>query len=264
VVAETRGNEEYVHLKSLEDEYEYMESNMPQKEQAPPEEEEPQLSPNPAAAGDDYDGPEPFVEVPEDGEDPPLGLNPENWSGRSHGAGERKGYSGEQDDEELSPPLSSASYAAKGGAGGQRGNLWSSFGGGTGGDWIPPPRDHRSGFEGEELLGEDHGGEELESDGGPRGDHVPAGKRRPDLFESSSSPHPLGAQESFGMGGRGQRAAKSNQMDGGEEGSHRGAKYGRDCEEEEGSPFQFYGQETPTVKGRVENPKRWGSEDDID
>jgi hypothetical protein len=263
VVTETRGNEEYVHLKSLEDEYEYMESNMPQKEQPPPEgtdadaEEDPLLSPNPAAAGDeDEDCPEPLVEVPED---PPLGLDPDNWSGRAYGArrsSERKGYSGEEDDEDLSPPLSSA--------GGQRGNLWSSFGGGTaGGDWIPPPRDHRSssGLEDEELGTGKGDEEELERD--VRREHIPAGKRRPDLFESSSSPYPFGTAgggagvEAFGKGER-----KSNQMEGEEEGSARGAK----CHEEEGSPFQFYGKETktPTVRGRVDDPKRWGSEDDID
>mmetsp|Transcript_26619 Transcript_26619/g.34974 ORF Transcript_26619/g.34974 Transcript_26619/m.34974 type:complete len:684 (+) Transcript_26619:96-2147(+) len=41
VVMEERGNEEYVHLKSLEDEYEHLESNMParhQQQQAPPPE----------------------------------------------------------------------------------------------------------------------------------------------------------------------------------------------------------------------------------
>lgn len=254
MVAETRGNEEYVHLKSLDDEYEYMESNMPQKEQPPPE-EDPQLSPNPAAAGDEYDGPEPLVEVPE-GEEDPLGLNPENWSYKSQSASERKGYSGE-DDEDLSPPLSSASYAGKGAAGGQRGNLWSSFGGGAGGDWIPPPRDHRSGLEGEELL--DECPEDMDRDRNRSGNYVPAGKRRPDLFESSSSPCDLRAHDSFGMTGRDQKAAKSNQMDGEDE--PRGAKYGGDYEEEEGSPFQFYDKKTP---GRSENLKRWGSEDDID
>lgn len=43
VVAETKGAEEYVHLKSLEDEYHYMESTMPNKDgqdgQTPPREE---------------------------------------------------------------------------------------------------------------------------------------------------------------------------------------------------------------------------------
>mmetsp|Transcript_21437 Transcript_21437/g.31058 ORF Transcript_21437/g.31058 Transcript_21437/m.31058 type:complete len:520 (+) Transcript_21437:166-1725(+) len=42
VVTEICGNEEYVHLKSKEDEFEYMESNMPKKE-APPTEEEPEV-----------------------------------------------------------------------------------------------------------------------------------------------------------------------------------------------------------------------------
>jgi hypothetical protein len=39
VVVEEHGSEEYVHLKSREDEYEFLESNMPRK--APPRSEEP-------------------------------------------------------------------------------------------------------------------------------------------------------------------------------------------------------------------------------
>ena len=36
LVAEEKGNEEYVHMKSIDDEYEFLDSNMPKKE-APPE-----------------------------------------------------------------------------------------------------------------------------------------------------------------------------------------------------------------------------------
>lgn len=235
VVAETRGNEEYVHLKSLEDEYEYMESNMPQK-QAPPEEEEgPQLSPNPAV----QDPTEGFVEEPEDGAGSPLGLNPENWSGKyPNSENGRKGYSGEDDNEDLSPPLSSTSYAGK------KGNRWSSFGT-EGNDWIPPPRNHSSELPEEELGGED------------RDDYVPAGKRRPDLFDSS----PLASSnEYFATRGRDDDERKSNQFEEEEDETHN-YKFAR--ESEEGSPFQFYGK-TGGNRGSREELKGWGSEDDID
>ena len=55
VVSEQAGMEEYVHLKSLEDEIEYMESTMPQKQQ-PPDEQQHEASGNPEEGGDYYTG----------------------------------------------------------------------------------------------------------------------------------------------------------------------------------------------------------------
>jgi hypothetical protein len=269
-VAESRGNEEYVHLKSLEDEYEYMESNMPQK-QPPPEEDGPPQSPNPAENGDG--GGE-----RDEGLGSPLGLDPEHWSqgAPSNGSGTgKRGYSGEDDHEEdASPPLSSSSHArGGGGGGGQRGNLWSSFGG-DGSDWIPPSK--ASHGEGEAGLEGDP------EEGGARRKPLPAGKRRPDLFESS--PYPLPPKDHFPLGGeeeeeeRGEK--KSNQFDDEEEWTERdlkGAKWGRAAYEEgEDSPFLYYGTKTPPApaapgfvsgadsKGRRGDMKQWGSGDDID
>lgn len=236
MVAETRGNEEYVHLKSLEDEYEYMESNMPQK-QAPPEEEGPQLSPNPAQ----QDPTEGFVEEPDDGAGSPFGLNPENWSGRyPNSDNDRKGYSGEDDNEDLSPPLSSTSYAREAS---KKANRWSSFGT-EGNDWIPPPRNHTSGLSEEEL------------DGAESQHYLPAGKRRPDLFDSS----PLAPSNEYFTDRlhHNEDERKSNQFE--EEDESRSYKLGR--ENEEGSPFQFYGRNGGS-KSR-EELKAWGSEDDLD
>ena len=41
VVAEEKGNEEYVHMKSIDDEYEFLDSNMPKKESAPEQDQDP-------------------------------------------------------------------------------------------------------------------------------------------------------------------------------------------------------------------------------
>jgi hypothetical protein len=253
-VTESRGNEEYVHLKSLEDEYEYMESNMPQK-QPPPEEEEPRQSPNPAESGE---GEGYVAEEPNEGLGSPLGLNPDHWvnGAPSSGSGNgKRGYSGEDDHEDLSPPLSSSSHA-KGGGGGQRGNLWSSFGDGS--DWIPPSKG--SGADDTDA------GEEEEDRRRP----LPAGKRRPDLF-ASSSPYPPPPKDHFPLGREEEGEKKSNQFDDDEEGAAEGdpktGNWGRAAYEAgDDSPFQYYGKKTPPTSSRGSRGemKQWGSEDDID
>lgn len=52
IVIDERGTEEYVHLKSLDDEVEYMQSNMPKKEQNP--EDGPQQPQSPRVGGQSY------------------------------------------------------------------------------------------------------------------------------------------------------------------------------------------------------------------
>lgn len=42
LVAEEKGNEEYVHMKSIDDEYEFLDSNMPKKDPPPEQEQEQQ------------------------------------------------------------------------------------------------------------------------------------------------------------------------------------------------------------------------------
>jgi hypothetical protein len=53
LVAEEKGNEEYVHMKSVDDEYEFLDSNMPKKEAPPnPDPDTPQTPYTPG--GQDY------------------------------------------------------------------------------------------------------------------------------------------------------------------------------------------------------------------
>ena len=57
IVAEEKGNEEYIHMKSLDDEYEFLDSNMPKKE-APPEQDPgtPHTPFTPGGGGDRFNG----------------------------------------------------------------------------------------------------------------------------------------------------------------------------------------------------------------
>eukprot|EP00604_Paraphysomonas_vestita_P004298 CAMPEP_0174825462 /NCGR_PEP_ID=MMETSP1107-20130205/42783_1 /TAXON_ID=36770 /ORGANISM="Paraphysomonas vestita, Strain GFlagA" /LENGTH=499 /DNA_ID=CAMNT_0016057099 /DNA_START=218 /DNA_END=1717 /DNA_ORIENTATION=- len=198
LVAETRGNEEYVHLKSLEDEYEYLESNMPNKQPPPQtaeEEEGPQTTSSRYAEADP-EIQEGFVEEPE-GEETnksPFGLNPESWTRGSQSSNRFSGYHGEDYDDDGSPPLSSTSRTGTG----QKGNLWSSFGGndGIGSEWIPPPKNHSppkpDGLDEHEYFNNNNNSNNNNNNNHNNHDrrekdkdYIPAGKRRPDLFSST-------------------------------------------------------------------------------
>ena len=168
VVHEQTGKEEYVHLKSLEDEFEYMESDMPKRE-APP---------SPGGRGTetdeeegrgglgDRDTPTPAVDVNDDyGDDEEEnrtggGGRPPSLGGGGQGPSIRTFR--EEESDKGDGEMSGASPA---------GGMWSGLGSNG---WVPPTG-----------SGED--------DDLPLPKHErPAGRRRPDLFgqdESASPPH---------------------------------------------------------------------------
>jgi hypothetical protein len=183
-VHEQTGKEEYVHLKSIEDEFEYMESNMPKKE-APPEPEE-EERPEELESPDGRRGAAPFVDV--DGDERGGGSYVEADDGHvpsSRGLGGNNG----------SKPSFYADAEGEDGGASPGSGMWHSMGGNG---WVPPPSSEDA------QHGQAFSYSEEESSPPFAKYQEPAGRRRPDLFAADGSPvadRGRGAEAKYGRDG---------------------------------------------------------------
>lgn len=154
-----------MHLKSLEDEFEYMESNMPKKE-APPEPEE--ETPDELDSPDGQGGPFPFVDV--DGADGEGRSYEDEDGGRmptSKGLGAKSGSKRSLYTDEF-----------EGGGASPGSGMWQSMGGHG---WVPPTSSEDAQHGQPISFSDDEGSPPFARY------QEPAGRRRPDLFAAEGS-----------------------------------------------------------------------------
>ena len=92
LVAEEKGNEEYVHMKSVDDEYEFLDSNMPKKETPPEPEPDTPHTGAPFTPGSGGHGGEFDEEYRADGKETPMQNTPMHDLSVSDDEGENRRY----------------------------------------------------------------------------------------------------------------------------------------------------------------------------